>query len=49
VVIVGSVPTVSVTVLLVMAPAVLETTQRNWSPVMASAAMTLKEAVVVPV
>ena len=49
VVMVGSVPTVSVTVSLVMEPAVLVTTQRNGSPLMASDATTLREAVVVPV
>jgi len=48
-VIVGRVPTVSVTVLLMTAPAVLETLQRNWSPLISRAATTLKEAVVVPV
>jgi len=49
VVIVGRVPRVSVTVLLVMEPAVLVTAQRNWSPDMASVVTMLSEAVVVPV
>jgi hypothetical protein len=48
-VIVGRVPTVSVTVLLVIEPAELATLQRNWSPDMASVATTPRDAVVVPV
>jgi len=49
VVIVGSVPKVRVTVLLVMEPVELVTLQRNWSPDMASAVTMPREAVVVPV
>lgn len=49
VVMVGSVPTVSVAMLLVMEPAVLATLQRNWSPDMASVATIPREAVVAPV
>lgn len=48
-VIAGRVPTVSVTVLLVVVPAVLVTLQRNWSPLMASVLTTRNDAVVVPV
>jgi hypothetical protein len=44
----GGAPTVSVAVLLVTEPAVLVTTQRNWSPSIASVHTTLKAAVVVP-
>jgi len=49
VVIVGRVPLVSVAVLLVTEPAVLVTTQRNWSPDKAGVVTTPREAVVVPV
>ena len=45
----GSVPKVSVTTLLVMEPAVLVTTQRNWSPDMARVVAILSDAVVAPV
>ena len=48
-VMVGSVPKVRVTTLLVMEPAVLVTTQRNWSPDMASEVAILSDAVVAPV
>ena len=49
VVIVGRVPLVSVAVLLVTEPAVLVTTQRNWSPDMDSVVTMPKEAVMAPV
>ena len=44
----GITPTVSVAVLLVTGPAVLVTTQRNWSLSIVSVHKTLKAAVVVP-
>lgn len=49
VVIVGSVPMVSVAVLLIMEPAELVMTQRNWSPDMASVVTIPKEVEVAPV
>ena len=49
VVIAGGVPMVREAALLVTEPAVLVTTQRNWSPLMASVLRTWNDAVVVPV